>query len=298
MDIELTRIFVKIIQNGSFSKAAEILKVPKSTISKSLTRLEQETGTKLLLRTTRNLTLTAAGRLFYETCLGPIQTIEDAQRSLNGSDSILSGLIRITAPEDLGTEVIAPLIAELTKKHPLLNFELTYTDDRIDLIREGFDFAVRIGNLEASSLKAKRIGEITLIPISSPQYLKASEKIVDPKDLEKHQCLSLYGKASPKWKLKSKKGSFEVQVNPRIKSNQMTSLLKMVKARAGVALVPIFLCRQEIDQGKIIRILPEWLGPSLPVTLLSPVASTSSARHKLVGEALFNEIKKALSEVR
>ena len=180
MEIELIRIFVKVVQQSSFSRAAEILKVPKSTVSKAITRLEYETGAKLLLRTTRSLTLTAVGRAFYETCMGPIQTLEEAQKSLNGNESILTGLVRVTAPEDLGIEIIAPTIGELSRKHPLLNFELNYTDDIVDLIKEGFDIAIRIGKLPESSLKVKRIGEIQIIPVASPKYLKNASKIFNP----------------------------------------------------------------------------------------------------------------------
>src|SRR4051812_36061970 len=110
MDLELTRYFVKVVQNGSFSRAADLLKLPKSTVSKAITRLEHDTGTKLLLRTTRSLTLTAAGRAFYDTCLGPVHILEDAQKSLYGQDSILSGTLKITAPEDLGAHVISPAV--------------------------------------------------------------------------------------------------------------------------------------------------------------------------------------------
>lgn len=124
--IELTRIFVKVIQHGSFSKAADSLKIPKSTVSKAISRLERETGTKLLLRTTRSQTLTASGRAFYETCLEPLQILEDAQKSLFGKDAIIAGKIRITAPEDLGTHVIAPIIGELSQSYDKLFFELLY----------------------------------------------------------------------------------------------------------------------------------------------------------------------------
>lgn len=294
MEIELIRIFVKVVQQSSFSRAAEILKVPKSTVSKAITRLEYETGAKLLLRTTRSLTLTAVGRAFYETCMGPIQTLEEAQKSLNGNESILTGLVRVTAPEDLGIEIIAPTIGELSRKHPLLNFELNYTDDIVDLIKEGFDIAIRIGKLPESSLKVKRIGEIQIIPVASPKYLKNASKIFNPKDLEKHTCLSLTNLRA-QWHLKNKSQSATVKINPRIVSNQMTSLMKMALAGAGIALVPHFLCRKAIQSELLVRVLPDWNALSLPVSLLSPLGTSSSARLKLVSESIFNEIHKSIS---
>ncbi len=160
MQIELVQVFVQVVKNGSFTRAAETLRVPKSTVSKAISRLESETGTKLLIRTTRSQTLTAAGKVFYDSCVGPIQAIEDAQKSLSGNDSMLNGTLKITAPEDLGTDVIAPACGRLTLKHSGLNFELNYTDQLLDLVKDGYDLAIRIGYLKESGLKSRKVGEI------------------------------------------------------------------------------------------------------------------------------------------
>jgi DNA-binding transcriptional LysR family regulator len=298
MDLDLVRVFVKVIQNGSFSRAAELMHLPKSTVSKAVTRLEKETGTRLLLRTTRSLTLTPAGRAFYDTCLGPLQTIEDAQKSLYGQDSILSGSVKITAPEDLGNEVIAPALAELARKHPALTFEMIFTDEVIDLVKQGFDLAVRIGRLNESGLKAKKIGEVTLVPVASPAYLQPSLKIQHPKDLLKHDLLSLHPRASRlEWHLRSKKESIRVPVKPRVTSNQMSSLLRAAAAGGGVAFVPAFICRREIAAGQLLRVVPEWAGNGMNVSLISPLSLSSAARLKLVGDHLFSAIQRALGSI-
>ena len=269
--------------------------IPKSTVSKAVSRLERETGTKLMLRTTRSLTLTAAGRAFYDSCLGPIQLIEDAQKSLFGRDSILTGLVRITAPEDLGTQVIAPALGELAKKNSGLCFEINNTDEVVDLIKEGFDLAVRVGKLQTSGLRAKRIGEVTLIPVASPRYLKTKAKISSPQDLQDQDCLALKArKLTAPWILRSSRETARVAVNVRIASNQMSSLLKAAVAGAGVALVPTFLCFPAIAAGELIRVLPEWNGPSVQVSLISPLASTSSARLKVTSEHIVAAIRSAL----
>lgn len=299
MDLDLTRIFVKVVQLTSFSKAAQLLGLPKSTVSKAVSRLESMTGTTLLVRTTRSLTLTAAGRAFYETCLGPIQQIEDAMKSLDGSDSLLTGKIRLTAPEDLGSQVIAPSIARLTQKHPGLSFELHYTDEIVDLVRDGFDLAVRIGPLRESRLKAKKLGEIHLIAVASETYLKSHPKIRTPQDLEQHDCLSINAVSeSAKWYLKSKKESAQLNVRPRIVSNQMTSLLKMAGAGAGVALVPSYLCIREMESGELLRVLPGWRSPGFNVSLISPLASTSSARLKMASDQIGSAVAATLSRMR
>jgi LysR family transcriptional regulator, regulator for bpeEF and oprC len=295
LDLDLIRIFVKVIQNGSFSKAAELLKLPKSTVSKAVSRFERETGTRLLVRTTRSLTLTAAGRAFYEASLGPVQTLEDARKSLHGHDSRLTGHVRITAPEDLGSAVIAPTIAVLINKHPGLSFELHYTNQVIDLVKEGFDLGVRVGKLGESSLKIKRGGEITLVLVASPTYLKGREKINSPQDLTTHRCLSLSIQSlETRWTLRSAKGTVHIPIKAKISSNQMSSLLQMAIGNGGIALVPLYLAKADLESKKLVRILPDWASPGIPVSILSPLASTSSARLKATIEEIAASLQKAL----
>ena len=292
MDLELIRIFVKVIQYSSFSKAAEVLKMPKSTVSRSISRLERETGTRLLVRSTRSLTMTQAGQLFYEASLGPIHLLEEAQKSLYGKDNLLTGTVRITAPEDLGTFVIAPAIAKLSAQHPLLRFELKYTDTLIDLVKEGFDIAVRIGRMKDSGLKLKNAGEVILVPVASPTYLKGKEKIKSPKELSQHQCLTLdLKKTAKQWILESGSKKVQVPIQAKILSNQMSSLVRMALADGGIALVPIYICKNYLNDGRLVRVLPEWSNSGWPISILSPLAPSSSARLKITIDKIYEEIK-------
>lgn len=294
MELDLTRIFVKVIQNSSFSRGAEILKMPKSTVSKAITRLEKETGTKLLLRTTRSLTLTAAGRSFYEASLGPVTQLEDAQKSLYGQDNILTGLIRITAPEDLGSYVIAPAIAELSNRYPELFFELIYTDKVIDLVKNGFDLAIRMGKLNDSGLKVKRTGDVILHMVASPAYLK-NKRIKTPEDLENQSCLSINIPGyHNRWTLKSNKGTVHIPVKSKIISNQMTSLLHGALQGGGIAAIPSYLCKRYLESGDLVRILPEWSGPPYPASIVTPLAPSSSARLKITVDHIYSAVSKAL----
>jgi len=300
IEIELTRLFVKVIQQGSFSRAAELLKVPKSTVSKGISRLEQVTGTKLLLRTTRSQTLTAAGRAFYEACLEPIQVLEDAQRSLFGQDTIVSGRIRLTAPEDLGNFVVAPAVGELCRQHPQLSFDLHFTSQRIDLIKEGFDLAIRIGKLPENRLRAKRIGDVVLVLVASSQYLKGKPRLRRPLDLREHDCLTI-GSASlnKNWRLKRDGGgsgeTAQLDITPKVEANQMTSVLEIARTGGGIALVPSYLCARDVASGELVRVLPDWIGVGLPVSLVSPVSIAGTARLKLVSEHLVAALTQALA---
>lgn len=292
IEIELSRIFVKVVQQGSFTRAGEILNVPKSTVSKAVTRLEKITGTKLLLRTTRSQTLTDAGRTFYETCLGPIQTLEDAQKSLFGQDSLVTGHIKVTAPEDLGTYLIAPAIGELCKKFPELSFDLQYSNKIIDLVKDGFDLAIRIGHLKESQLKAKKIGRLELILVASDEYISTHNKIKSVRDLKDHDCLSISGLSmSRNWELSNGARKNSVLINPKILCNQMSSLLQAAKAGAGVLLAPAFMCQPEINKGSLKRVLNGWSNQGLPVSIVSPVSISGTARLKIVGDQIFSAIR-------
>lgn len=296
MQIELVHIFVQVVKSGSFTGAAGVLKVPKSTVSKAVSRLERETGTNLLVRTTRSQTLTAAGKAFYDSCVGPIQAIEDAQKSLSGADSLLTGSLKITAPEDLGTEVIAPACGDLTRKHPGLNFELNYTDQVVDLVKDGFDLAVRIGHLKESGLKIKRVGEVRLVLVASPTFLKAQGRISKPEELKNCPCLSLSG-VRARWALSSSSGATAaVSIAPRIISNQMSSLIKSAISGAGVALVPLFLARPWLEEGELVRVLPAWTSIGMPVQMVSPLPFSSSARLRTATDHFLVRLQEALEK--
>jgi len=295
MELETTQAFVKVAQLGSFTRAGMALRLPKSTISRLVSRLEDETGTTLLVRTTRSLSLTAAGRAFYDSCLAPLQSLEDARKSLQGKDSILSGILRITAPEDLGTHYLSLAIGKLALRHPELQFEFSYTNQTLDLVKEGFDLAIRIGRLNPSQFRAKHLGEVVVAPVASPAYLKALPKIKTPDDLVEHSCLSLTANlAQPRWQLRSGKKTETVLVRPRIVGNQMTSLVKLALNGVGVALVPLYLCRDSLESGKLERVLPGWTGPKFDVSLVTPLASGTSARLKLVSEFLADTVRQAI----
>ncbi|EQC51305.1 LysR family transcriptional regulator [Bacteriovorax sp. DB6_IX] len=295
IELELSRIFVKVVQHGGFSQAAEILRIQKSTVSKAVTKLEKMTGTKLLLRTTRSHTLTAAGRLFYETCLEPIQILEDAQKSLYGLDSIASGTIKLTAPEDFGPYLVAPIVGQICRQNPMLRFDLQYTNEVVDLVKDGFDLAIRIGKLRESQLKMRKIGDLELILVASESYLESAPKLSKPEELVEHSCLTISGLAmSNTWQLESGRKKARFQIKPVIESNQMSSLVQATIAGAGVLLAPKFICEPHIRSGQLKRILKPWNNRGLPISLVSPVSIASTARLKLVSDELVKTIKEAI----
>lgn len=296
--IELIQIFVQVVKNGSFTKAAQQLRLPKSTVSKALSRLEKETGTPLLIRTTRQQHLTSTGQKFYEACSGPLELIETASKSLSGQDPHVTGNIKLTAPEDLGVQIIAPVVAKLCQKYPGLNFELIYTDKIVDLVKNGFDLAVRIGNLKENSLKAKTIGYLQPVLVAAPSYLKNKPKLTQLEDLIHLDCLSLPPiNSTIIWTLKNKQGiSRTITVPPRLICNQMSGLLSATLAGGGIALIPSFLCRPYIQDKSLVPLLPHWSCSNLPVSFVSPLPFSSSTRLRIITDELLKEIQKSLQQ--
>jgi LysR family transcriptional regulator for bpeEF and oprC len=293
--LENTRIFIKVVQFGSFSKAAAALKMPKSTVSRAISSLEIDTGTKLLLRTTRSLSLTAAGQAFFDACLTPLQTLEEAEKSLRGQDSIIAGKIKLTAPEDLGAYVVSPTLARLCQRHPKLVFEVNYSNEVVDLVRDGYDLAIRIGKLAPSTHKVRKAGIISLIMVASPEYLETSPELNHPQDLVKHPCLTLnLASVIPRWVLNSGKKSVSALIKPVVICNQMTSLVRMAREGAGIGLVPKYLTHEDTRSGALVHVLPDWSQAHYPVSVVSPSASAGSARLKLCSDLLIEELTSAL----
>ncbi len=288
---------MKVVQLGSFSRAADLLRLPKSTVSRAISRLENECGTKLITRTTRSLALSASGRAFFENCVEPLQVLEDARKSLNGQDSVISGVIRLTAPEDFGMHMISKVVGELSKQYSGLQFDLHFTNEVIDLVKEGFDLAIRIGKLTPSSFKVKKVGEIIMVLAASPQYLRrCSLEINTPQDLSLCECLTIHSRFSkPSWALQSFAGEkYNIDIKPKVIANQMSSLMNFALQGVGIAFIPLFLCQAEILSGQLTRVLPNWRGEGLPVSLVSPIGFSVSNRMKLVSNHLADFIQKTL----
>lgn len=289
------RIFVKVVQLSGFSRAARLLKLPTSTVSRTVARLESDSGTKLLLRTTRSLKPTAAGLTFYESCLEHVQALEDAKQSLSGQDSMVTGLLRLTAPEDIGEHIISAVIGDLMRLHPGLSFEFNYTNNLVDLISEGFDLAVRLGTLRASSLVARRAGHVTLIVVAAPSYLEGKSAIKKPSDIRAHQCISFSSGALQRgWDLRAGAKKESIAIEAAVTGNQMTGLVSIALQSAGLAFVPSYLCQAHLNSGKLVRVLPDWSGTPVPVSIVSTQGTGKSLRHRIVADQLAAEIGKRL----
>lgn len=270
-DLNEISVFVEVVRAGSFRAAALKLKMPNSTVSYKVTSLEKRLGVTLLRRTTRKLNMTAAGESYYKKCLAALSEIEAAETSLSALESEPHGLLRLTAPVELGQSLLPQLIAEYIVHYPQVTVELFLTERRVDLLGENFDLAIRAGELKDSSLVAKKIGTSFFALYASPRYVKAHSSIRSPKDLSNHSCLMFAPIGTESWKLIGPRGSaVTVSVKKNIVTNDLAAVKNLATESAGIALLPAHLCQNEVDEQKLIRLLPDWRTQLSPIHFVYP----------------------------
>ena len=252
--LEAMRAFVRIVDAGTISGAAERLNLAKSAVSRRLAELEDHLGVQLLTRTTRRLALTDRGSEFYARCLQILADVEDAEATVATADTELKGRLRIAAPLSFGLRHLGPAINEFIDSHPELEFDLDFNDRQVDLIQEGFDLAVRIAELEDSTLMARRLTTITHVVVASPDYWEQHGTPTTPRDLAEHPGLQYSNAARLGWRYTSPDGRRgRVRLTPRLQASNGDYLTEAAAAGYGVALQPTFIVYQHIQQGRLVQ---------------------------------------------
>lgn len=299
MDLNEIKVFVKVVQAGSFNRAAKLLGIPNSTVSAKVSALEKRLSVTLLKRTTRKLSLTEAGEIFFRRCLKGLDEIQDAEAEASSAQEEAKGLLRVTAPIDLGSTCLMGLISTLRKKFPQIAIELILSDEFKDLVSEGMDLAIRAGHLKDSGLIAKKLGNATWVPFASPSYLKKAGAPNHPKELGKHPCLQFFPLTSlthEKWELTNGKTSITVPIRAEVSGNDVNLIKALTVAGNGIALLPSFACHAEVKQGKLVRILPSWSAFTDPIHLLYPDQKFVPSKVRAFIEVAIEEFHSILKE--
>ncbi|MBX3501217.1 MAG: LysR family transcriptional regulator [Alphaproteobacteria bacterium] len=266
MEIEDLRTFLEIAHGGGISTAARRLGVSKSVVSRQLARLEEALGSQLLSRTTRGAALTEAGATFRDHAQRIMSELEAAQQAM-APQGALRGLLRVAAPLSGGPALVAPVLAELARRHPRLQVHAAYGDRFADLVAEGFDAAIRIGYLPDSSLVAKRIRAISGRLVASPAYIAAHGAPRTPDELMNHECL-LQGTES--WRLTIRGKATTVHPRGRFKADNGEALLSAALAGLGVAALPEFLIATHLASGALAPLLTEYSTPEAGIYVVRP----------------------------
>jgi len=258
LDLNDVQVFARVIEAGSFTAAARLLGMPKTTVSRRIAALEREVGVRLLQRTTRSLGLTDAGRLYYEQSSQALRLIEAANLRLAEARAEPSGTIRISAPVGFGAHFLTATVFDFLAAYPKTRVELRLTDDRLNLVENGIDLAFRTGVLPDSTLIARRLGSTHRILCASPDYLERRGVPVTPADLARHDCvIAGPSAAGAAWVLEGPEGGETVTVSGRFAANEMQAVYAAALAGHGIAQLPFGIAGAAVAEGRLRHVLPE-----------------------------------------
>lgn len=251
--------FVSVVEMGNFSRAAEKLDSTTAAVSRRVASLEKRLGTRLLNRTTRTMSLTEAGERYYRDVVDILRALEEANSRAAGEAADPIGTLRITAPLSFGIQRLGPVLAEFMEKHPHLHVMLQLDDGYRDIVSEGLDVAIRIGELKESTLIARRITDVRLYLCASPQYLEHRGTPSTPSDLLDHACLH-YNNISlrDEWTLQGSEGQVTVSVNGPLSANNGDVLKQAAINSQGIVILPDFLAEDDLQQGRLLKVLTDY----------------------------------------
>jgi DNA-binding transcriptional LysR family regulator len=294
VDLNRISVFARVVEAGSFTAAAAALGVGKSSVSRSVAALEAALGIRLLQRTTRRLSLTDAGRAYYEHARDALAGLDEAAQAASALGAEPRGLVRLTAPVDLA-DVLAAVSAAFLRAHPAVRVEAILTSRYVDLVAEGVDLAVRAGVLRDSSLMARKIGDTELALFASPAYLDRAGRPRRLADLAHHECV-LYraGLGVATWRLAGPRGLESVEVRGRSDSDELAYVRAALVAGQGVGLVPLTSVRGLAEAGQLERVLPRHALRAAPVHLVWPTRRFEPAAVALLREALAKALPEAI----
>jgi DNA-binding transcriptional LysR family regulator len=249
-------VFARVVQDGGFSAAARNLDITPSAVSKLIARLETRLGTRLLVRTTRALTLTEEGEAYHHAALRILQDLNDADQEAAGG--AVRGRLRINTTIPFGTMFVAPAIPDFIARNPDLIVDLSFTDGIVDLVAEKTDVAIRMGNLPDSGLIARKLGQSRRVVCASPNYLARRDSPQTPADLEQHDCLTFnFRRARPSWPFRVGGQDVAQPIKGSIVVNNGETMKQMALAGAGIARVGLFHVADEIATGRLVPVLEE-----------------------------------------
>ena len=291
IDFNRAATFVEVVERGSFTAAAKLRGVPVSTVSRAVGQLEDELGVRLLHRTTRKLSLSDSGRVFFQRMQAALAEAEEAKRAITGFAAEPRGVVRMTAAAGAGGERFARLLAKIATRYPKISIDLHVTYRVVDLVSEGFDLAIRAGKLDDSSLVARKVAESELRLFAAPSYLEKHGRPRTPADLANHACL-VYGSGSPNptLRLDGPRGKKLIRAHTPFRCDDMGFLREATVAGLGVALLPGELVEHLVATEQLVSVLPRWgiLGGGL--YLVWPSQKLVPAHVVAVREMLIEEL--------
>ena len=266
MEFASLRAFVKVVQSGSFTRAADALNTQKAYLSRVVTQLEKELGARLLERTTRALSLTEIGREFFERAVGILASVEDAERVVQKAQGEPRGVLKLTCGVEFGMLAVSGWISDYLARYPQVRVDADFTGRLVDIVHEGFDLAIRVGPLTDSTLTARKLGELDYGLYAAPGYLGRRMAPAQPADLATHETLAFSGGShQATWALSRGQQVERVTVRPRLTANNVFAVRDAAVAGLGIAQLPVLVADAAVRAGRLRGVLTDWSLPTVPV---------------------------------
>lgn len=285
-------MFTSVVEAGSFVRAAEQLGLSKAAVSLQLAALESRLEVRLLHRTTRRLSLTEDGEVFFARSKELLANLDEAEAEISTRSGQAVGLVRVSAPVSFGLLKLAPLWADFMAQHPKVSLDVTLSDRAVDLVEEGFDVAVRIARLPNSSLISRRLSSTHLLLCASPQYIARHGMPTTPEDLVQHSVIGYSLSAlGDVWEFEDREGQrHAVKITPRMSSNSGDTCCQVALHHQGIVLQPQFLVQPHIDSGALVPLLPQYGSSKLGIYALYPSRKHVSPKVRLLVDYLVKHL--------
>nr|WP_315400546.1 LysR substrate-binding domain-containing protein [uncultured Duganella sp.] len=285
--LQAMEVFVNVVDAGGFTRAAEIMQLPKATVSTLIQSLEASLAVKLLHRTTRHVSVTADGAAYYERCLRILSDVRDAEESLSRTRLSPSGRLRIDVPTGLAGSVLVPALPDFFTRYPDIQMEMGCSDRAVDLVEEGVDCAVRAGQLVDSSLIARRVGILHFATCAAPSYLDRYGRPAHPDELTRHLCVNYFSAKTGKiidWDFSRGTERVQVALPGHIALNDTNAYVAAGEAGLGIVQMPNFLLDPLLADGRFEQVLAEWTSDPVPIHVVYPQNRHLSAKVRVFVE--------------
>lgn len=288
LDLDDLAAFVAVAHTGSFKAAAVRLGRDGSVVSRRIAQLERKLGVKLLLRTTRTVTLTEAGSFYFQRLRSILDELDAATREVGGYASAPQGLLRISAPVTFGRDIVSPLIARIITAHPGIRIDAHFQDRVVDVVGEGFDLVVRVGSLPSSTLHARRLGSFRSVLVAAPAYRDRHGLPDQVAMLKEHRCLGFTRYPDwPLWTLEKDEETFSIQPDCSMVADNSEAILTCALEALGIALTPDWMAAPHLKCGALLSVLPGWRSArEVAIHALMPSGTLIPTKTRLFVDAL------------
>ena len=277
--LDAMRLFLRVVETGSFSAVAREANVGQPAVSKQIAALEEHLRAQLLHRTSRNLSLTEAGQIYYEATVRLLGDLDDAEQAVGRGQTQPSGLLRVALSAGFGRLVVVPLLPTFHTRYPEIVADLIVSDRYVDLVEDGIDVAIRLGELDDSSVIARRIGVSPRVTVATPAYLERTGAPATPYDLDRHACIAFTFQRRPRdWVFAGPEGPVRHSPKGPVRANDAENIRAAVLAGLGLAQTPHWLFDAELSSGEVCEVLADYPAERPPIHAVFPAGRKPASR--------------------